>query len=196
MLYEEWPAPLALQPYVAAFWLVRGRPAARYEKILPGTFAHLVLNLSEPYRLIETHPRDPASGSTSGSRATEVAVGFYSGLQRSFLISENPARIFNIGAVLAPFGLAARRAGGPDAGPGFHRARHFLAARLDPGFSTDQRSVSAAAALAAEDLRWQVSWWAGSGTPSCPLLSAPPATGSGRWPGRVGDRPCGHQLAL
>ncbi|MEC5179858.1 helix-turn-helix domain-containing protein [Arthrobacter sp. CG_A4] len=180
MLYEEWPAPPDLQPYVAAFWLVRGRPAARYEKILPGPFAHLVLNLSEPYRLIETHPRDPASGSTSGHRATEVAVGFYSGLQRSFLISENPARIFNIGAVLAPFGLAAFTAEPPSAlqgtvvdaeriFPGFSSLRAgladptpsqafaalgtFLAARLRPGFHTDQRAVSAASALAAEDLR-------------------------------------------
>lgn len=183
MLYEECPAPPALQPYVAAFWLVRGRPAARYEKILPGPFAHLVLNLSEPYRLIGPGQLDPDSGGAGGTPdpgAAEVADGFYSGLQRSFLISENPEQIFNIGAVLAPFGLAAFTAEPPSAlqgtvvsaeriFPGFSSLRAeladptpdqafaalgtFLAARLRPGFSADQRSVRAAAALAAEDWR-------------------------------------------
>lgn len=180
MLFEECPAPSALQPYVTAFWLVRGRPAARYEKILPGPVAHLVLNLSEPYRLIRSVPRDPGSGSTAGPGASEVADGFYSGLQRSFLISENPELIFNIGAVLAPFGLAAFTAEPPSAlqgkvisaeriFPGFSSLRAeladptpaqafaalgtFLAARLRSGFRADQRSVRAVAALAAEDWR-------------------------------------------
>ncbi|WP_235564623.1 helix-turn-helix domain-containing protein [Arthrobacter sp. Soil762] len=40
-------------------------------------------------------------------RATEVAVGFYPGVQRSYLISENPPQLFNIGAVLEPYGIAA-----------------------------------------------------------------------------------------
>lgn len=180
MLYEQCPAPPALQPFVVAFWLVRGRSAARFEKILPGPSAHLVLNLSEPYRLIVSEPRDPASGGTGGSVAADVAHGFYSGLQRSFLISENPERIFNIGAVLAPFGLAAFTAEPPaslqgtvvDAErifPGFSSLRAglkdptsaqafaalgaFLAGRLRPGYAADNRVVSAAAALAEEDVR-------------------------------------------
>ncbi|MDR6414570.1 DUF6597 domain-containing transcriptional factor [Pseudarthrobacter sulfonivorans] len=99
MHFEECPAPAGLQPFVTGFWFIRATPAARFEKILPGPSAYLVLNLSDPYRLIEPAPsREPAR---------EVAAGFYSGLQRTYLISENPAQLFNVGAVLAPFGAAA-----------------------------------------------------------------------------------------
>ena len=101
MLYEEFPAPAGLQPYISHFWFVRGAPVAKYEKILPGPLAHLVLNLSSPYRL-----RDPFATAPEAA-AAEVAVGFYSGIQRTYLISENPPELFNVGAALQPYGIAA-----------------------------------------------------------------------------------------
>ncbi|WP_457964916.1 AraC family transcriptional regulator [Arthrobacter sp. D1-29] len=176
MLYEESPAPAALRPFVTGFWLIRARPVARYEKILPGPSAHLVLNLSDPYRLID--PDRPA-GEAAGA---EVSTGFYSGLQRGFLISENPPQLFNVGAVLSPFGVAAFTEQPPatlnsrvtDADtifPGFSALRSrllstegptpdrafaalesFLTARLRPGYRQDQRSAAAVGLLAEEDI--------------------------------------------
>ncbi|MFJ4172277.1 helix-turn-helix domain-containing protein [Paenarthrobacter sp. NPDC089714] len=101
MLYQECPAPPGLRPFATQLWFVQTVPRARYEKILPGPSAHLILNLSNPYRLITP------SGDGNGYTATEVSTGFYSGLQRSYLVSENPDRIFNVGARLTPFGLSA-----------------------------------------------------------------------------------------
>ncbi|MDR7158258.1 DUF6597 domain-containing transcriptional factor [Arthrobacter sp. BE255] len=171
MLYEECPAPARLQPYVSHFWFVRGEPAARYEKILPGPLAHLILNLSSPYRLIDPFAAAPDHG------ATEVAAGFYSGIQRSYLISENPPQLFNIGAALQPYGIAALtevppselqgkvqatdaflpgftalRAALTDAGPAtaFAALESFLSSRLRGG--ADQRTVTAAAVLAEDDV--------------------------------------------
>ena len=176
MLYEECPAPPGLQPFITGFWLVRARPKARYEKILPGPSAHLVLNLSDPYRLI-----DPGSGAGDAA-GTEVSTGFYSGLQRRFIISGNPARISNIGAVFAPFGVSAFTEqlpsslnGQVDADrifPGFSALRSellsgpeeptpesafaaldsFLTARLRPGYRSDQRTAAAVGLLAGEDI--------------------------------------------
>ncbi|WP_246848683.1 AraC family transcriptional regulator [Pseudarthrobacter sp. NIBRBAC000502772] len=80
-----------------------------------GPSAHLILNLSSTYRLIDPFAGAGAWGPERGATvpgttergATEVAVGFYSGVQRSYLISENPPQLFNIGAVLEPYGIAA-----------------------------------------------------------------------------------------
>lgn len=175
MHFEECPAPPGLQPFVTGFWFIRASPAARYERILPGPSAHLVLNLSDPYRLI-----DPAG---SEGPAQEVAAGFYSGLQRTYLISENPAQIFNVGAVLAPFGVAAFTEQQPSAltgrvldadriFPGFGHLRDslsrgtesptpecafaalesFLTARLRPGYRCDERAAAAVGLLARDDI--------------------------------------------
>ncbi|WP_248763195.1 AraC family transcriptional regulator [Pseudarthrobacter sp. SSS035] len=175
MLFEECPAPPGLQPFVTGFWYVRTSPVARYEKILPGPSAHLVLNLSDPYRLI-----DPSG---SEGPAQEVAAGFYSGLQRTYLISENPAQIFNVGAVLAPFGVAAFTEQPPSAltgrvvdaglifpglgalceslrhgpeGPTPERAfaalESFLTGRLRPGYRLDERTATAVGLLARDDI--------------------------------------------
>lgn len=171
MLYKECPAPARLQPYVSHFWFVRGAPTARYEKILPGPLAHLILNLSAPYRLIDPFADVPDQGST------EVAVGFYSGIQRSYLVSENPPNLFNVGAALRAYGMAAftdvpplqlqdkvqdtdgflpgfadLRAGLADAEPAFAFAalEGFLTARLHG--LVDQRTREAVALLAAGDV--------------------------------------------
>ena len=174
MHFEECPAPAGLQPFVTGFWFIRAIPAARFEKILPGPSAHLVLNLSGPYRLIEPTPsREPAR---------EVAAGFYSGLQRTYLISENPSRIFNVGAVLAPFGAAAftdvppssvtgqvldaeaifpgfgslrgmlgQGPEGPTPARAFAALESFLTARLRPGYRSDG-TAAAVGLLAREDI--------------------------------------------
>jgi AraC-like DNA-binding protein len=171
VLYEECPAPARLQPYVSHFWFVRGAPAAKYEKILPGPLAHLILNLSSPYRLIDPFAVAPDSG------AADVAVGFYSGIQRTYVISENPPQLFNIGAALQPYGIAALtdvppselqgkvqdtdgflpgftalRAGLINAGPAaaFAALETFLTSRLRA--EADQRTLEAVALLAADDV--------------------------------------------
>ncbi|MEV7606923.1 AraC family transcriptional regulator [Paenarthrobacter sp. NPDC089322] len=172
MLYEEIPAPPALQPFVTQLWFVRGRPKTRYEKILPGPSAHLVLNLSDPYRLIT-----PGDGVEAA--ATEVSAGFYAGLQRSYLISENPDRLFNVGARLTPYGLAAftpqppstfqgRVVDAESVFPGFTDLRPkllkaepagaftvlatFLADRIRKGYQPDPRTVDAVETLAERDV--------------------------------------------
>lgn len=182
MFYQECPPPPALQPFVSQLWLVRAEPQARYEKILPGPEAHLILNLSDPYRLIR--PPDGSgdlevSVGQETSRGTEVSTGFYAGLQRSYLISENPDQLFNVGARLTPYGLAAFTSQPPsgfqnrvvDAEsifPGFTELRshlvnaepeqafaalsNFLQQRLRPGYRVDPRTDKATNILAQEDV--------------------------------------------
>lgn len=177
MFYEECPAPPSLQPFVTQLWLVRAQPQARYEKILPGPEAHLILNLSDPYRLIS-----PAEN-TEDPGATEVSTGFYAGLQRSYLISENPDQLFNVGARLTPYGLAAFTSQPPsgfqnrvvdaesvfpgftelrsqltDAEPGqaFEALTSFLQQQIRPGYRADTRTVQAVETLAREDIEISV----------------------------------------
>lgn len=186
MFYQECPPPPGLQPFITRLWLVRAEPQARYEKILPGPDAHLILNLSDPYRLIS--PPDSSgdlngSGEQGTSRETEVSTGFYAGLQRSYLISENPDQLFNVGARLTPYGLAAFTSQPPsgfqnrvvDAEsllPGFSDLREslanaepeqafaalttFLKHRLRPGYRADPRVVKATETLAKEDVEISV----------------------------------------
>ncbi len=186
MFYQECPPPPGLQPFITRLWLVRAEPQARYEKILPGPEAHLILNLSDPYRLIS--PPDSSadlngSGEQETGRETEVSTGFYAGLQRSYLISENPDQLFNVGARLTPYGLAAFTSLPPsgfqnrvvDAEsllPGFSDLREslanaepeqafaaltaFLEHRLRPGYRADPRIVKATETLANEDVEISV----------------------------------------
>ncbi|BCW56770.1 helix-turn-helix domain-containing protein [Arthrobacter sp. StoSoilB20] len=180
MFYQECPAPPGLQPFVSGLWFVRAQPQARYEKILPGPEAHLILNLSDPYRLIS--PPD-GSGGQKSSKGTEVSTGFYAGLQRSFLISENPDQLFNIGARLTPYGLAAftglppsdfqnRVVNAESLLPGFSELRpHLVAAepeqaftalatflkkQLRQGYQADSRTAQAVEILAQEDVEISV----------------------------------------
>jgi AraC-like DNA-binding protein len=198
VFYQECSPPPGLQPFVTQLWFVRAKPQARYEKILPGPSAHLILNLSDPYRLISPKdgisPRDagnpPDAGNPTGAAATspeagstEVSTGFYAGLQRSYLISENPDELFNVGARLTPFGLAAFTSQPPsgfqnrvvDAEsifPGFSELRsqlisaepeqtfaalsNFLQQRLRPGYRADPRTEKATEILAREDVEISV----------------------------------------
>ncbi|WP_017198246.1 helix-turn-helix domain-containing protein [Arthrobacter sp. M2012083] len=186
MFYQECPPPPGLQPFVSQFWLVRAEPQARYEKILPGPEAHLILNLSDPYRLIS--PPD-GSGDVDGSgeqgtaKGRKVSTGFYAGLQRSYLISENPDQLFNVGARLTPYGLAAftslppsgfqnRVVDAESVLPGFSYLREslanaepeqafaaltaFLQQRLRPGYQADPRTEKATQILAQQDVEISV----------------------------------------
>ena len=194
MFYEESPAPPGLQPFVTRLWFVRAQPQARYEKILPGPESHLILNLSDPYRLISPrdagntpdagNPTDAGAAATSPEpTATEVATGFYAGLQRSYVISENPDQLFNVGARLTPYGLAAFTSQPPsgfqnrvvdaesifpgftelrshltDADPGqaFAALAGFLEQQIRPGYRADPRTVQAVETLAKEDVEISV----------------------------------------
>jgi AraC-like DNA-binding protein len=87
-----------LAPFVRSLWFVRGAPVRRYERILPQAVAHLIVNLSDPYRLL----------TRGGSDVGEPFTGaFLSGLQREYLVIENPDTLWQCGAELTPAGVAA-----------------------------------------------------------------------------------------
>lgn len=96
MIYEERPAPEGLERSITRIWFLETSPPRPYEKILPMPFAHLIVNLSQPYR-------------TVGRRGESSLVpdAFVSGLQSAFLVIESPPRIRHIGVEFAPTGLAA-----------------------------------------------------------------------------------------
>ena len=87
-----------LAPFVRSLWFVRGAPVRRYERILPQAVAHLIVNLSDPYRLLTR------GGSAVGQ---PFSGAFLSGLQREYLVIENPDTLWQCGAELTPAGVAA-----------------------------------------------------------------------------------------
>lgn len=87
-----------LAPFVRSLWFVRGSPVRRYERILPQAVAHLIVNLSDPYRLL-TRGGEEVGKPFTGS--------FLSGLQREYLVIENPDTLWQCGAELTPAGVAA-----------------------------------------------------------------------------------------
>lgn len=96
MFYEERAAPPGYERLITRLWYLDVLRTARYEKILPLPWGHLVVNLSAPYRLID------ASG-----RATRVEGAFVAGLRTHYLISELPRRLRHVGAEFTPTGLDA-----------------------------------------------------------------------------------------
>ena len=95
MIYEERPAPEGLAAAITRIWFLEASPPRRYEKILPMPFAHLIVNLSDPYR---TYDRAGA-----GSLVPEA---FVSGLQSEYLVIESPTHIRHLGVEFTPTGLA------------------------------------------------------------------------------------------
>jgi AraC-like DNA-binding protein len=77
-------------------WFLETSPVRPFEKILPLPFVHLIVNLSDPYRLFD---REGA--------ATEVSGAFVSGLQSEYLVIESPPVIRHVGIELTPAGLHA-----------------------------------------------------------------------------------------
>ena len=90
--------PPALEGVVTALWFLEGEGARRFEKILPSPRAHLVVNLSEPYRQLQR------GGTSTG---IELAGPFVAGVQTEFLINENPALLRMLVAEFTVDGIAA-----------------------------------------------------------------------------------------
>jgi AraC-like DNA-binding protein len=107
VIHEERDIPRELASTVTRVWFLETPPARRYEKILPMPLAHVIINLSEPYRMFDGE-----------GAAIDVADVFASGLQSTYLVIESPPLIRHIGIELAPSGLhvLAPRAAGTTAG--------------------------------------------------------------------------------
>ena len=98
MGYAYRPAPPELRPFVRSLWFNEAPPVRRYERILPQPVAHVIVNLSEPYRLLAR------GGEWIGD---PFRAAFVSGLQLEYLVIENPGHLWQCGAELEPAGLAA-----------------------------------------------------------------------------------------
>jgi AraC-like DNA-binding protein len=97
-LYVERLPVAELEPFITKFWYLRTPSLQRFERIVPLPFVHLIVNLSEPYRVLKRG--DAAVDET-------FANTFVSGLQTTFLINENPAVIQHVGVEFQPYGLCA-----------------------------------------------------------------------------------------
>lgn len=95
MIHEERAAPAGLAGIATRLWYLDAVPERRFEKILPMPFVHLIVDLSDGYRI---HGQ-------AGPIA--VADAFVSGLQSAWLVIEPPARIRHVGVELTPAGLHA-----------------------------------------------------------------------------------------
>ncbi|MGA8046956.1 MAG: AraC family transcriptional regulator [Dermatophilaceae bacterium] len=100
MIFAERLLPEDIAAVASRVWFLETEPLGAYEKILPLPFAHLIVNLSDPYRLFG-----------SDGTGTVVADAFVSGLQSDYLVIESPPRIRHVGLELAPAGLHALAAG-------------------------------------------------------------------------------------
>ncbi|MDQ0892786.1 helix-turn-helix domain-containing protein [Agromyces ramosus] len=96
MIFQERAAPPEWAPFVTRLWYLETPRVRRYEKILPLPFVHLIVNLSEPYRLVD--PRGQAS---------VVEDAFVSGIQTEYLLIESPRLIRHVGVEFTPQGLRA-----------------------------------------------------------------------------------------
>ncbi len=96
--FRAHPVPPALAGAVRSIWSLRAIPARRFERILPQPAAHIIVNLSDPYRVVRR-----------GERITDdvVAGVFVSVLQREHIVSENPGEVWNCVAELSPYGAGA-----------------------------------------------------------------------------------------
>lgn len=83
-LFVPRAVPDDLAPLVQALWYLRTPPQRRFEKILPSPRAHLIVNLSDPYRQL-------ARGTTA--TGIELAGPFFAGVQTQYLVNENPAEL-------------------------------------------------------------------------------------------------------
>lgn len=96
MRYVERPAPAGLEESVARIWFLEAPRLRRFEKILPLPYAHLIVNLSEPYAIYDR-----------AGTATPVEDAFLSGIQSEYLVIESPPLIRHVGIELRPAGVHA-----------------------------------------------------------------------------------------
>ncbi len=140
MIYEERPAPPELHGVVTRLWFLETPPLRRYEKILPLPFVHLIVNLSEPYRLHDRH-----------GPVAVVPDAFVSGLQSEFLVIESPPLIRHVGIELTPTGLHALAPGAAPRAAERVQDAEALLPEVAALVSSLHACVSAGAALAAAD---------------------------------------------
>jgi AraC-like DNA-binding protein len=95
VIYEERLAPSGLDGAITRMWFLEVAPLRPFEKILPMPFAHLIVNLSDPYRTYDRR----GTGSI-------VPDAFVSGLQSEYLVIRSPQRIRHLGVEFSPTGLA------------------------------------------------------------------------------------------
>jgi AraC-like DNA-binding protein len=81
---------------VRRMWFLEGPPPNRIERILPLPAVHLIVNLAEPYRVLE-----------EGSARPDLLLrgAFVSGVHTVPLVNENPALLRHVGAELHPHAL-------------------------------------------------------------------------------------------
>ncbi len=96
MIYQERPAPPGLESAIARLWYLEVARERPYEKILPQPAMHLIVNLSEPYRMFDR----------SGA-ATPAADAFVSGIQSEYLVIASPPVIRQVVVEVRPGGLGA-----------------------------------------------------------------------------------------
>lgn len=118
MSYEEHPVPPGLERFVTRLWSLEMAPPRRHEKILPLPFVHVIVNLSQPYRLFDRY-----------GTARPVQRAFVSGIQPEYLVIENPPLLRHVGAELTPTGLR----GLSDVSPSGVTGRVLDAERVFPG---------------------------------------------------------------
>jgi AraC-like DNA-binding protein len=133
VIYVERPAPGGLAAEITRMWFLETPPPRRYEKILPMPFAHLIVNLSQPYRIYDRH-----------GVASIVPQAFVSGLQSEYLVIESPPSIRHLGIEFAPTGLAGFAPSIPRATAGKVRDAGTLLDGI-PGFAGRVRELDDAA---------------------------------------------------
>jgi AraC-like DNA-binding protein len=95
VIYDERPPPTGLRGIVTSLWFLDTARSRPFEKILPQPSAHLIVNLSAPYRLFDR-----------GGVPTTVSDAFVSGVHSDYLVIESPPQIRHVGAAFTPAGLA------------------------------------------------------------------------------------------
>jgi AraC-like DNA-binding protein len=152
--YLEREPPAVLAGVVRRLWSLRMPSPQRFEQIVPMPFAHLIVNLSDPYRMVR-RGRDAVG--------EELRGAFLSGIQSDYLVNENPAVIHHVGAELQPWALPALGISAPvvagrvvpaaavldgiDAVRTVDDLESLLLARLEDGMPADPRAVAAASQL-------------------------------------------------
>lgn len=119
--HVELPPPEELALVANRLWHLDAAPVRRFEKILPSPNIHLIVNLSDPYRLFDR----------TGA-GTAVVDAFVSGLQHEWLIIEPPARIRHVGVELTPAGLHALAPDRAAASAGAVQDARMLLDGIDP----------------------------------------------------------------
>jgi len=137
MVYVERPAPPGLESIVARLWMLETRPVRRFEKILPLPSVHLIVNLSNPYRLFDRH-----------GAATLVSDAFVSGVQSEYLVIESPAQIHHVGVELLPTALPLVTDAAPEGVAGHVQDARGLWTGIDDLVSEIHAAATAVAAIA------------------------------------------------